>query len=983
MSKAICIISLTIWLCGTFHQACIAELASVDQMTLVCQNWLMQAADKPGAWNCDPRPVIASTHDFIWRDTLLARCFNISPTGYVVVPALMELPPITVYYERGRYIPGSDGGLPQLTEEVLVSAFRLFARKYGGLDSVQPTTGDVLFERTHRELWDRLLAAETLLPPDQPFDGRQTRDQVGPLVSSEWRQGSPYNLFCPIGHAGEQCLVGCAAVAAAMVMDFHRWPPVGSFGGFCFDVWDGDQSCGGSTPGELLTVFVGDSYAWGDMRPHVYENSPEEVKRAVGELCYEVAVAFDTDFGVCASGVYPPDIRSALEDDFRYQDCIDFIGRYGWPNEFWFAFIQNEINADRPVIYNMSTISGGAHAFVVDGWLVDGGERKIHINYGWGSGAWQNGWWALDNIPGSAGPTHEQMFRYIMPREDDVIAVAPDGSGDYPTIQAAMNSIPAACHTKIIELGYGTFSGEGNRDILFDKMTAVYSRFSWPSICIIECGGTETDPHRGFQIEIAGTNVVPVIGGVTVRGGFVSDPEQGSAILCDDRLCWFDNCWFIENAGGAALSVRNGGAGHLEDCRFIGNSSSGLACISAEAATLQRCFFGENSAENGAGAFIHECSPTFNECTFESNISSSDGGGVYCLGQFGHIDWTPKFNDCLFLTNVAAGKGGGAVSDMCKPEFVNCTFQENEAERGGGAHCYVNAAASYFKCAFVGNHATWGGGALGIDEETGTRFYPSLEYSTFIENNAALGGAVICLNEVSPEFTNCTFSGNSANDGGSVYCVNLASPSFANCIIAYGTGGAAIVCNDASGVCNPTLSCCDIWGNVGGNWVGCIAEQYGLDGNISQWPCFCQAGTTIEDRFSLHSNSPCAPFSAPNYECDLIGAWPVGCGWSGSVTDKSVVWCGSATSCPNPFSTTTKIAFRIPEDLGGSDIRLSILDASGRLVRTLLDASCHSGAYEISWQGRDDRGAAVAAGVYFYQIQVGEESATRRVVVIR
>jgi hypothetical protein len=66
-----------------------------------------------------------------------------------------------------------------------------------------------------------------------------------------------------------------------------------------------------------------------------------------------------------------------------------------------------------------------------------------------------------------------------------------------------------------------------------------------------------------------------------------------------------------------------------------------------------------------------------------------------------------------------------------------------------------------------------------------------------------------------------------------------------------------------------------VYGNAGGDWVGCIEDQYGINGNISEDPLFCDPET---GDFRLQEGSPCGPFSPPNEECDLIGAWPVGCG---------------------------------------------------------------------------------------------------------
>jgi hypothetical protein len=93
-----------------------------------------------------------------------------------------------------------------------------------------------------------------------------------------------------------------------------------------------------------------------------------------------------------------------------------------------------------------------------------------------------------------------------------------------------------------------------------------------------------------------------------------------------------------------------------------------------------------------------------------------------------------------------------------------------------------------------------------------------------------------------------------------------------NTIIAFNDLGEAILCADGNSSAH--LTCCDLYGNEGGDWVGYIEDQYGINGNISEDPLFCDPES---GDFTLHEDSPCAPFTPPNEECDLIGAWPVGC----------------------------------------------------------------------------------------------------------
>jgi len=69
---------------------------------------------------------------------------------------------------------------------------------------------------------------------------------------------------------------------------------------------------------------------------------------------------------------------------------------------------------------------------------------------------------------------------------------------------------------------------------------------------------------------------------------------------------------------------------------------------------------------------------------------------------------------------------------------------------------------------------------------------------------------------------------------------------------------------------------------------------------------------------------------------------------------------------PNPFNPQTQIAFDLPEP---SQATLTIFDLRGQRIRILADGREGAGQHTRSWDGRDDRGAPVASGVYFYQLQ--------------
>ena len=64
-------------------------------------------------------------------------------------------------------------------------------------------------------------------------------------------------------------------------------------------------------------------------------------------------------------------------------------------------------------------------------------------------------------------------------------------------------------------------------------------------------------------------------------------------------------------------------------------------------------------------------------------------------------------------------------------------------------------------------------------------------------------------------------------------------------------------------------------------------------------------------------------------------------------------------------------------------VRLTVFDTGGRLVRRLVDDFLAAGGEGIAWDGHDGAGAQVAAGVYFYRLELSGEVLTRKIVLAR
>jgi hypothetical protein len=83
---------------------------------------------------------------------------------------------------------------------------------------------------------------------------------------------------------------------------------------------------------------------------------------------------------------------------------------------------------------------------------------------------------------------------------------------------------------------------------------------------------------------------------------------------------------------------------------------------------------------------------------------------------------------------------------------------------------------------------------------------------------------------------------------------------------------------------------------------------------------------------------------------------------------------------PNPFNPSTKIEFTLAKS---GFVTLQIYDTLGRKVRTLVSEELSSGYKSVIWDGKNEDGEAVASGVYFYQLKVGDFSEPKKMLLLK
>lgn len=470
--------------------------------------------------------------------------------------------------------------------------------------------------------------------------------------------------------------------------------------------------------------------------------------------------------------------------------------------------------------------------------------------------------------------------------------VLPDGSGDAPTIAAALaaaapgDTVEAACGTYYehdVELKGGVVLKSVDGD---PACVTIHAMQQGP---VLHCL-TQAPPPRVIGITIAGGVGAT---GVEAGGGGLhcvrSDPvltdcrfagnvsEFGGGMACYRSAPFLERCTFTSNAASAGSWAAGGAifsddsSPSLRDCSFDRNRAfavqqpgdGGGVFTQKSALTATNCSFRENSSGAGGGGFYSFDGDvsTLTACTFEGNFSQA-GGAAYLEASFAQII------DGSFTGNTADNGGALFVAAYSVPLLKGCSFTANGAapHSGGAIDCW-QSTLSVEDCVFRDNTAALDGGAFVANGVSQVVF----DGCRFLSNTAGRNGGALCgTYATSIDFLGSTLHANGASaSGGALYLWQSGPVRLERTIVAASVGIVAVACVNTGPV---TAECVDLHANGGGNWVGCLSSFGGVPGNLSEDPLFC--GADAGD-VTLMSTSPCLP---ANNACGvLIGAHPQGC----------------------------------------------------------------------------------------------------------
>jgi nitrous oxidase accessory protein NosD len=400
--------------------------------------------------------------------------------------------------------------------------------------------------------------------------------------------------------------------------------------------------------------------------------------------------------------------------------------------------------------------------------------------------------------------------------------VKADGTGDAPTIQAAIDS---ATGGDIVLVAPGTYDDTTHVQV-GDSLEVVNvhlyknvklraegdpsnTTIGWSEsdIAIYVSGVDSTAEIRGFRIETTFRPYACLDGAAAP-----AEPDFQFGIKCDDAsLAIRDND--IVNHGVCVNLVRS-------PARIEGNTihlgSAGVRCYEESDAVIQS----NELNQCGGGILCDQSTPEILD-----NMMDNICTAIYCTtGGSAHL-----------AGNLITGMRTHAISVGEAAPLI----EENEF-RGNSTGIYI---ISVSHTPVVRNNVIYHTGAMAI--------HLSDTPSAIIENNTidlVLDGVL-----------------------GAIGCQAGSNPIVRSNIITRAPTG--MMCLLSS---NPTFECNTLF-DVQSPWAGDCSDQTGINGNISVDPQFC--GIADSGNYFLQSDSPCAPGNHPDgYDCGQIGARGVGCG---------------------------------------------------------------------------------------------------------
>lgn len=473
----------------------------------------------------------------------------------------------------------------------------------------------------------------------------------------------------------------------------------------------------------------------------------------------------------------------------------------------------------------------------------------------------------------------------------------------------------------------------------------------------VATGGTTNPDGAGVAIHDCSTvtmvdNVITGNDGAINGGGF-----------------WIVNTTSVDITGGEITghTVTNDGGG-------IRASSTALSVTGTRIAGNSGGFFG------GAIAAMDTCTTTLVDCEIQSNTALIGAGVTVNFGE-------AYLRHNLVTGNGATSTGGGMyIAGTTAGDVIGNTLNANSGPTGVGGVLLANGTGAIFNnivanstgegisvaggAASVSYNLVWnssGSDYAGVSPGTGAvSADPLFVGAPSNDYHLALNSPAIDAGDPSPAYDDPDGSRGDMGAYGS-HAFAMEQPSYPKNVATGTSAGQLTISWDA----NP-------------------------EGDVDYYAVYCDTTSGfVPSPGTLVSTTPDTSLTIPTptdttyYRVSAVDTSGYAGGFSGEAVSVPGTASGVETSpvrfsllqnYPNPFNPSTTISFSVAARVR---VDLVVYDVAGRRVRTLVGDDRVPDVYKVTWDGTNDSGERVASGIYFYRLQAGTYTQTRKMVLVK
>lgn len=155
--------------------------------------------------------------------------------------------------------------------------------------------------------------------------------------------------------------------------------------------------------------------------------------------------------------------------------------------------------------------------------------------------------------------------------------------------------------------------------------------------------------------------------------------------------------------------------------------------------------------------------------------------------------------------------------------------------------------------------------------------------------------------------------------------------------------------------------------------------NFDLSGAVNHTSTYCTGGAPLAPAYNSGVYEGRVELMRLILE-DVFGLPPSGGGMAGNPDKPGRARTYMlAQNAPNPFVSSTSIAFEIPRR---ADVNITVYNTLGQRVRALVSERMEPGVHRVTWDGRNAGGKRVSSGVYFYRMQADSYTTTRKLLIV-